>query len=224
MENNVEIKLPGRNNFFVQESYKFLRTNLQFCGDDIKVVALTSCRENEGKTTVALNLACSLTELGKRVILLDADMRKSVLSARHFKIKSSKGLSELLSGQASEEELIFSAQDGKLNIIMSGSFPPNPAEMLSGRRFKQLLEKYRSEYDYVILDTPPAGVVSDAAAVAPECDGIILVIGDQDVKKTEALEVVESLRKSGTPLLGVVRNHNKRGEKKKSSYYSHYAD
>ena len=95
---DITLKLPGEDDFFTQEAFKVLRTNLQFCGQDKQVIAVTSCNENEGKTTVSLQLARSLSELGKRVLVIDADMRKSVMAGRNTNAKRAIGLSEVLTG------------------------------------------------------------------------------------------------------------------------------
>lgn len=200
------IKLAGVADFFMQEAYKTLRTNLQFCGKDIQVIAITSCHENEGKTTISLNLARSLAELGKRVLVIDADMRKSVIAARHSNAKNPAGLSEVLTGMAVLSDCIYSTQVDKLHIIFAGQYPPNPVELLNGKYFAELIAETRKVFDYVIVDTPPLGRVIDSAVVAPLCDGVIMVLADKAVRRKQAKEVVEQLRKSGSKILGVVRN------------------
>lgn len=200
------IKLAGVADFFMQEAYKTLRTNLQFCGKDIQVIAITSCHENEGKTTISLNLARSLAELGKRVLVIDADMRKSVIAARHSNAKNPAGLSEVLTGMAVLSDCIYSTQVDKLHIIFAGQYPPNPVELLNGKYFAELITETRKVFDYVIVDTPPLGRVIDSAVVAPLCDGVIVVLADKAVRRKQAKEVVEQLRKSGSKILGVVRN------------------
>lgn len=200
------IKLAGVADFFMQEAYKTLRTNLQFCGKDIQVIAITSCHENEGKTTISLNLARSLAELGKRVLVIDADMRKSVIAARHSNAKNPAGLSEVLTGMAVLSDCIYSTQVDKLHIIFAGQYPPNPVELLNGKYFAELIAETRKVFDYVIVDTPPLGRVIDSAVVAPLCDGVIMVLADKAVRRKQAKEVVEQLHKSGSKILGVVRS------------------
>lgn len=212
----IRVKLNGKNDFFTQEAYKVLRTNLQFCGKDIKVIAFTSCNESEGKTTVALNVANSFAELGKKVLLIDADMRKSVLAGRNTNVQKPKGLSEVLTGMCSLEDCLYSVEDSSLQILFSGQYPPNPVELLSGRYFASLIESSRKYYDYIIIDTPPVGPVIDAAVVAANCDGTVLVLRDAKVRGSQAKEVVEQLRKSDCRVLGVVKNHVQR---KSKSYY-----
>ena len=215
--NKISIKLPGDNDYFTQEAYKVLRTNLQFCGQDIQVIAITSCNENEGKTTVALHLARSLAELGKEVLLIDADMRKSVLAGRNSNAKDVVGLSELLTGMVALGEALYQTQYPTLQLIFAGKYPPNPVELLNGKYFSALIKETRKAYQYVIIDTPPLGPVIDAAVVAPNCDGTVLVVGNS-TRYRQAQDVVEQLKKSGSKILGVVRNNTK---KKDSAYYYH---
>ena len=106
----ITLKLPGEKDFFTQEAFKVLRTNLQFCGQDVQVISITSCDENEGKTTVSLQLARSLAELGKNVLIIDADMRKSVMAGRNTDAKDIVGLSEVLTGMVKLKDAIYSTQ------------------------------------------------------------------------------------------------------------------
>ncbi len=210
----MQTSLPGSNNYFVQEAYKFLRANIQFCGPDIKVIVLTSCEENEGKTTVSMSLAKSFAEIGKKVLLIDADMRKSVLAGRNLDAKDYRGLSEYLSGMCEIGEVVMKTSVKDMYVLLAGKYPPNPSELLNGRLFDSLIKVCRENFDYVIIDTPPLGAVSDAAVVAPKCDGSILVIGDDKLSYSLATDVVEKLRATGTPILGAVRNNSKTGGKK----------
>lgn len=220
------LKLDGTEDFFTQEAYKTLRTNLQFCGQDVRVVTITSCHENEGKTTVTLNLAQSLAELGKKVLVVDADMRKSVIAGRYTNVKNPTGLSEVLTGMVKLADSIYATQHGRMHIMLSGKYPPNPVELLSGKYFRALVAETRKVYDYVLIDTPPLGRVIDAAVVAPNSDGVILVMADSLVRSKQAQEVVEQLRKSESKILGVVRNNVSTRRKgyygKNSQYYAAY--
>ena len=207
------LKLPGKKDFFTQEAFKTLRTNLQFCGQDICTVVITSCNENEGKTTITLQLAKSLAELDKRVLVIDADMRKSVMAGRNTTAENPAGLSEVLTGMTSVKDCLY------LSIMFAGKYPPNPVELLSGQYFEELLKAAKESYDYVLIDVPPLGSVIDAAVVAAKCDGTILVISDNQVRYRQAIEVVEQLKKSESKILGIVRNNIK---KKDSGYYKKY--
>ena len=157
----------------MDEAYKALRTNIQFCGADKKVIALTSCTPNEGKSSVAFNLAASLAESGKSVLLIDADLRKSVMMGRVSVDQEVMGLAHYLSKQAKLSDVICATTLPKFHIIFSGIVPPNPAELLGNRLFKDMI---RVVNDYVIVDTPPLGIIIDSAIIADSCDGSVIVI------------------------------------------------
>ena len=216
---SIRLKLQGERNYPVQEAYKVLRTNLLFCGKDIHVVAVTSCRENEGKTTICLNLAKSLAELNKRVLVIDADMRKSVMAGRDTTAKNVVGLSEMLTGMNSLGECIYKTQHETLQIMFAGKYPPNPVELLNGKYFPALLEELRNHYDFIIVDTPPLGEVIDAAVVAPYCDGTMLVMSDRNLRIKQVQDVVQQLEKSGSKILGVIQNNTR--SKDRAYYYRH---
>lgn len=213
--NKTTIKLPGEKDFFTQEAYKTLRTNLQFCGQDIHTIMITSCSENEGKTTVTLGLAKSLTELGKTVLVVDADMRKSVMAGRNSDVQNPSGLSEAITGMQHVNDCIYATQYPGMNILFAGKYPPNPVELLSSKYFESLLKASKESFDYILIDTPPLGSVIDAAVVATKCDGTILIMSD-NVSRKLALEVINQLKKSECKILGIVRNNVKN---KTESYY-----
>lgn len=206
METTI-LNLAGSDSFYTQEAYKSLRTNLMFCGRDIQIIAVTSYWENEGKTTVVLNLAKSLAELGKRVLVIDADMRKSVMAGRHTKVKNPAGLSEILTGIVKLSDGLYTTQYENLHMIFSGKYPPNPVELLGGKYFPMLLEETRKVYDYVLIDTPPLGQVIDAAVLAPSCDGALLVMESHAIRIKHAKTLISQFNKGGVKILGVVRNH-----------------
>lgn len=204
--NTMKIQFLGEGNLLIEEAMKSLRTNLQFCGSDTRVIEVTAYGENEGKTTISARIAKSFAELGHRVLLIDADMRKSVLAGRNTTAKPQKGLSEVLSGLATLEECLWQSEEEPLHVLFSGTYPPNPVELLNTPAFKELVETARQTYDYVVIDTPPLGIVIDAAVIASVCDGSILIIGDDKLKYRQVEGALEQLRKSGCRILGVVRN------------------
>lgn len=216
----IKMNLVSRDNYMVQEAYKILRTNLQFSGADIKTIVITSCTENEGKSTIALHLAASFAELGKKVLLIDTDMRKSVMAVRDSNAEEVLGLSEYLTRQASLEDCIVQTQLKPLHILFAGKFPPNPVELLNTKYFKELIAQMREQYDYIIIDTPPLGVVIDAAVVAALCDGAIIVISDRKIQQTVAKDVVEKIKLSGCRVLGAITNNTR--YRKFSRYYGGY--
>lgn len=190
----------------VNEAMKLLRTNLQFCGKDKKVIMITSTLADEGKSTVSMNLCRSLAQLGSRVVLLDADMRKSVLADRYTKERNLPGLSHLLSGRNGLEDVLMETDMDNFHMILAGRVPPNPAELLSSARMQKLIEICREEYDYVIVDCPPINLVVDAAIVAPLCDGIVMVVSSGNVPYRLAQGALDQLQATGCPVLGAVLN------------------
>ena len=215
MPATIELRLDLSENYFVREAYRVLRTNILFCGPDIKTIVITSPHMNEGKTTVSLHLAASLAELGKHVLIMDTDMRKSVMAGRESNAKNVKGLSEVLTEQCPLTSAVYTTQVENLDVIFAGQFPPNPAELLSGPRFAKLMDVVREAYDYVIIDTPPLGMVVDAAIVAAKCDGAAILLGGS-AHAPQVQEVADMLKKSGCSLLGVIFNQSSRT---KSAYY-----
>lgn len=205
--------------YSVAESYKSLRTNLFFCGEDKKIIAVTSCTPNEGKTNVSFYLSVSLAQAGKRVLLINADLRKPVHLEKIQVEGELKGLSHYLSQQASLSSIVYNTNIPKFHMIHSGAVPPNPTELLGSTYFKQLLDSLREVYDYVIIDTPPLGSVIDGAVIAEECDGSILVIESGVISYRFAQEVKEQLEKCDCPILGVVLN---KVDMNKNHYYGKY--
>lgn len=206
--------------YSANESYKSLRTNLLFCGEDKKVIAVTSCTPNEGKSTVSLNLALSLADSGKKVLFIDADLRKSVLMGRtEVEGEEIKGLSHLLSHQETIENVICATNVPRFHIIYAGIVPPNPAELLGDKYFKRFLSAIRKVYDYVIIDTPPLGSVIDSAVIADECDGSIIVMESGVISYRFAQDVKGQLEKCNCPILGVILN---KVDMSKQGYYGKY--
>lgn len=212
--NSVNIKLLGENSYILQEAYKTLRTNIQFCGQDIKVIAVTSCNENDGKSSIALQMAKSFSEITKNVLLIDADMRKSVLASRNTDGIDTLGLSEVLSGMASLQDCICSTQHEGLYILFAGQYPPDPVELLNSKQFEKIIDVTKKTFDYIIIDTPPLGLVIDAAVVTSHCDGAVIIMSDRKTKIAVAQDVISKIRKSNCRVLGIIKNNTK----KKSNY------
>lgn len=219
-----EIKLEARQelDYRTNEAYKSLRTNIQFCGAQIKIISFTSCTPNEGKSSVSFNLAVSFAESGKRVVLVDADMRKSVLAGRYKVGKVDAGLAHYLAGQKEIEEIVFATDVENMDIIFSGPFVPNPAELLENESFHDLMTACRERYDYVLVDTPPLGSVIDSAIVAKEVDGAILVIEADTISYHFVQNVKSQLEKSDVRILGTVLNKVPMGGKFGSYGYGKY--
>lgn len=205
--------------FRSREAFKMLRSNVEFSGENIKVVFITSCIPNEGKSNISFELAKSYAQLGKKVLLLDADVRKSVMRRYHKRGKVRIGLTNYLVGKAELNDAICSTNVEGFHILFSGPVPPNPSELLGGKRFQDLIETARENYDMIIIDTPPLGSVIDAAVVSKHCDGALLVIASGAVSYRFARRIKEQLQKTGCPVLGCVLNKVKVKER---GYYSKY--
>ncbi len=160
-----------------------------------------------------------MAELGKKVMFVDADLRKSVLLGRYRINKPIKGLTHYLSGLNSIDEIIYGANVENLHMIFSGQIPPNPSELLNSKGFSDLIETFREEYDYIFIDTPPLGLVIDAAIIAKNCDGMALVVEYNSISYKFAQSVVAQLEKTETRILGVVLNKVDTSE---TSYYGKY--
>lgn len=196
-----------QSNYFYGEAMKTLRANVQFSGKSNKVILVTSTRANEGKSDISFNLAVELGKIGKKVLLIDADIRNSVYKTKYDINEETQGLSQYLSGQIeSIDQVVYKTNYENTYMILAGPYAPNPTEMLADEQFGQLLKAARQVFEYVIVDTPPLGLVVDAAIVGQYCDGAILVI-EKDATSYRACQKVKAqLEKSGCKTLGAVLN------------------
>lgn len=188
------------------EAIKSLRANVQFCGTDVHCIVITSCLPGDGKSTISVGLSIALAQAGKRVLLVDADLRKSVMLKTCTDALNVTGFSEYLSGLAPIENVKCNTQFGNLDIIFCGQYPANPTELLSSSSFKAFVAEQRTEYDYVIVDAPPLGLVVDAAVIASACDSAMLVLPAGKIKSGFANNVLKQLEKSGARVIGAVLN------------------
>ena len=192
-----------------REAINSLRTNVKFAGNDIKVVAFTSCNPNEGKSTTCFDLAKNFADAGSKVLLIDADMRKTVLLQR-YRIENQgekiAGLTHYLSGQADIEHIVNSTNVPNLYMTLAGPLSPNPAELLTGNRMEEFIKACRNIFDMVIIDTPPLGAVIDAAIIAPKCDGVVLVTEANETSAKMAIGVKKQLEMTDCKILGCVLN------------------
>lgn len=224
----IDLDFGDTSNYFVREAFNTLRTNILFSGRDVKVIIVTSCMAHEGKTTVSFEMSKSLAEANKKVLVIDADLRKSVTVSRYTKERGVCGLSQILSGQVALDQAIYRTQIPGLDIVFAGPYPPNPAELVGCPVFKEMLDCVRDSYDYIIIDAPPLGLVIDAAIMASVCDGAVVVINQGMIKYRVAQDVKEQLSKSGCRILGVILNQTQRKKRgvrgQSSAYYSHYGE
>ncbi|SKA88654.1 capsular exopolysaccharide family [Caloramator quimbayensis] len=190
----------------ISEAYRTLRTNIQFASFDkeVKVILVTSSGPSEGKTTTASNLAYTLSETSKKVLLVDCDLRKPKIH-KIFKISNQTGLSNILIEDYDLSTAIKKA-DNNLYVLTAGTLPPNPVEMISSKKMSDFIEKVKDEYDYIILDTPPVVSVTDAQILSTMADGVILVVSSGEANKEAAIRAKELLLNVNAKILGVVLN------------------
>lgn len=202
------------------ESFRKIKTNIQYSSLDkkYKVIAITSSKPGEGKTFVASNLAVTLSQGGKKVILIDCDFRNPNIHKK-FRFSNITGLSEIL---LDKENLNIAAREYNENLVVitSGNMPPNPSETLASERMSEFLEELKKHYDYIILDTPPILFVSDSQVISIKADGTILVVRAEKTKKHEIKESYRILKDVNAKIIGTVLNGLKNESRK---YYGKYS-
>lgn len=218
-------------NFAAAEAYKLLRTNLSFTlsdkSHDCRIIGVTSSIRSEGKSITSVNLSYSLAESGKKVLLIDADMRLPTVGKK-MDMPNSPGLSNILVARDGETEIQVRSSkiSDKWFVLTSGDIPPNPNELLGSNRMKLLLNTVSERFDYIIVDLPPVNIVSDALAVSPYLDGMVVVMREGYTDKKTLHECVRQLKMVNTKILGFVMNdsHENSGKYGKSRKYAskHY--
>ena len=200
------MNLPEVKDYRLTEGLNQLKTNLAFCGKDIKVITITSSVQNEGKSSVAFDLSKTMAEGGKKILMVDADLRKSVLAAKYHIQGIDKGLSHYLTGQAEIEDIIYETETEGFYLSVAGPLSPDPTSLLDSDQFQKFIDKVREDYDYVIIDAPPLGVVIDAAIIGKYCDGAVLVIEQGVIKRKVVQDVIKQLKRGKVRILGAVLN------------------
>lgn len=205
--------------FVVKEAYNSIRTNLLFTqhGEKCPVFVVSSPSANNGKSINSINMAISFAQMGKRTLLIDADMRNPTLH-RMFSIPAKNGLSEILAG-LTDSITVSKTGIENLSVLTAGKIPPNPAELLASSRMDKLLEFVKAHYDCVFIDTPPVNLVTDSTAFAAKATGYILVIKLETTDLQDVKMTVNSLRHIGAQIVGFVMNDTNASGKRYSSYY-----
>lgn len=205
----------------VAEQFRTLRTNINFSSPDadIRTIVVTSATIGEGKSTTSANLAVVFAQEGKKVLLVDGDMRRP--TAHHtFRMGNLQGLSTVLTHQIAAEQAIRSTDVENLELLTCGPIPPNPSELLASRSMDVLIKELKKKYDLIIFDAPPVLSVTDGQILANKCEGTILVVNSGKTEKEKAAKAKEVILASNTRLIGAVLNNFKIS--KGSSYYQYY--
>jgi len=224
----TERKAARYQRFFYQEAFRNLYTSLRFLNSDkpLHSIVLTSSLPAEGKSLVITLLAKTLAEMGQRVLLIDADLRKPQLHSR-LGVNNLRGLSNVLTDESTHWRQALQSIDGYegWSVITAGRRPPDPTRLLSSKRMNQLAEELESsgEFDLILFDTPPVLGLADAALVAEHCDGLMLLVSLDRVDRSLPKEAINRIRSSGAPLLGIVTNAIKQEQQGSSAYgYGQY--
>lgn len=189
-----------------EEYYNALCTNIQLSGDKLKVISVTSVNPGEGKTTTSVNIARSFARAGYKTLLIDGDTRNSVISGVFKSREKITGLTEFLSGTADLSYGLCDTNIENLFVVQSGSVSPNPTALLQSKNFNDMIETLRKYFDYIIVDTPPVGIVIDAVIITQKCDASILVTATGEADKRGVQKAKQQLEQTGKLFLGVVLN------------------
>lgn len=206
----------------ISEQYREIRTNIEYSNVDqnTKTILVTSSDKNEGKTTTVSNLAVSFANLNKKVLIIDCDLRNASIH-KMFRLNNIYGLTDILAKDRAVDKCIQETELENLYVLTAGAIPPNPAEILSSEKMKNLIEDLKNIYDYIFIDTPPIGLVTDAGALSSFIDGVVLVVKSESIEKKYLEETKKKLDAVDARILGAILNSYK-SEQKDYDYYSYY--
>ena len=222
--------LSDKSKFAIVEAYKSARSNIMFSlsAEDQKVFAVTSYSKGDGKSTVSSNLAISFSKMERKVLLLDCDLRRPNLH-NIFKLENTIGLSNVIGKMAEFDDVVHRNVRPCLDVLTSGTIPPNPSELLYSPRFRKLVEHLYEEYDYIIFDTPPIGVVADALLLKDLIAGFVIVLRERSTTHGDVQNLLESVKLADSKILGFIKvgcTGGNKGYKKygygKYYYYQYY--
>ncbi|HFI0336894.1 TPA: tyrosine-protein kinase [Streptococcus suis] len=209
-----------------EEYFNAIRTNIQLSGTDLKVIGITSVESNEGKSTTAASLAIAYARSGYKTVLVDADIRNSVMFGFFKPSAKITGLTDYLAGTTDLSQGLCDTDVPNLTVIESGKVSPNPTALLQSKNFENLITTLRRYYDYVIVDCPPLGLVIDAAIIAQKCDAMAVVVEAGRAKRSTVQKVVEQLEQTDSQFLGVILNKYDVATEKYGTYgnYGNYGN
>lgn len=215
--------LTAASTFAVKEAYNSIRTNLLFTqqGEKCPIFVVTSPTANNGKTINSANLAINFAQMGKKTLVIDADMRNPSLH-KLFSLSSRNGLSEILAG-LTDNITVTKTDIENLSVLTSGKIPPNPTELLSSPRMDKLLDFVKEHYDCVFVDTPPVNIVTDATVFSQKATGYILIVKTDTTNIPELKTTVSTLQGINANILGFILNDANSEKKKYYSYYRKYS-
>lgn len=201
-----------------EEYYNALRTNIQLSGNNLQVISITSVKPGEGKSTTSTNIAWAFARAGYKTLLLDADIRNSVMSGVFKSREKITGLTEFLSGTTDLSHGLCDTNVENLFVVQAGSISPNPTALLQSENFSTMIDTLRKYFDYIIVDTAPIGIVIDAAIITQKCDASVLVTAVGEVNRKDVQKAKGQLEQTNKPFLGVVLNKFNTSAEKYGSY------
>ena len=201
-----------------EEYYNALRTNIQLSGNNLQVISITSVKPSEGKSTTSTNIAWAFARAGYKTLLLDADIRNSVMSGIFKTREKITGLTEFLSGTTDLSHGLCDTNIENLFVVQAGSISPNPTALLQSENFSTMIDTLRKYFDYIIVDTAPIGIVIDAAIITQKCDASVLVTAAGEANRKDVLKAKGQLEQTNKPFLGVVLNKFNTSAEKYGSY------
>lgn len=201
-----------------EEYYNALRTNIQLSGNSLQVISITSVKPGEGKSTTSTNIAWAFARAGYKTLLVDADIRNSVMSGVFKSREKITGLTEFLSGTTDLSHGLCDTNVENLFVVQAGSISPNPTALLQSENFSTMIDTLRKYFDYIIVDTAPIGIVIDAAIITQKCDASVLVTAAGEANRKDVQKAKGQLEQTNKPFLGVVLNKFNTSAEKYGSY------
>ncbi|WP_049522224.1 tyrosine-protein kinase [Streptococcus pseudopneumoniae] len=201
-----------------EEYYNALRTNIQLSGNNLQVISITSVKPGEGKSTTSTNIAWAFARAGYKTLLVDADIRNSVMSGVFKSREKITGLTEFLSGTTDLSHGLCDTNVENLFVVQAGSISPNPTALLQSENFSTMIDTLRKYFDYIIVDTASIGIVIDAAIITQKCDASVLVTAAGEANRKDVQKAKDQLEQTNKPFLGVVLNKFNTSAEKYGSY------